>query len=518
MMNNINQNDRHEVKQHIWRNFFSNYFRILLQLIFGFLIFRLLFQKLSAENYGIWVLLWSLIAYGKFLDFGFGFTIQKRVAELSAHQDWDTLKKLINTVFFTYFLIGLIILIITFAFSDPIVDLFKISPDKKEMTKDIFRYFFFWVALGYPLGIFPEILVGQQRISLLNAINSVMMCLNFFFLVIALYLDLGLKTLFTVSLACLVLESAIAGFYALQRLDNIRFRLRYYSWKLLRHNMNFSIFAYLNTICSTLIDNIGRLSIGMIVSVSLLPFYQAGAKIGEIFTNFTRQFADTLSPAAAHFHAKGDSEGVQELLLYGVRFSQIVATPLYILILFFMPEILRLLTGLKELQSSTIWTAQILLLWNYSMILTHRVLKTVLFMAGKEKIITAVNFVETIGCLTLTILGAFYYQSLVAVSLGLFIPTFIIGWTYLWPWTAQIAGIGCFHLARRTLFPVWIACLPMILALFLMHHFIQTEIKTHFFLFILEVTLGILVGICGIWNWVFTKEERRKIKSKMSFI
>src|SRR5438105_15745682 len=91
-----------DIKQHIWRNTASNYFCMALRLIVGLVMFRLLYQELTREEFGFWSLLWSVFGYGVLLDFGFGFTAQKRVAELSVHQDWYKLSRIQSTIFFSY--------------------------------------------------------------------------------------------------------------------------------------------------------------------------------------------------------------------------------------------------------------------------------------------------------------------------------------------------------------------------------------------------------------------------------
>ena len=71
-----------EVKRHIYRNSISNYAFLVVRLGLGAVLFRLIFQELPKEDFGFWSVLWSMLGYGILLDFGFGFTAQKRVAEL----------------------------------------------------------------------------------------------------------------------------------------------------------------------------------------------------------------------------------------------------------------------------------------------------------------------------------------------------------------------------------------------------------------------------------------------------
>src|SRR5688572_26617757 len=91
-----------QVKERIYSSSLSNYLFLVIRLGLGLVIFRMIYQTLPKEEFGFWALLWSVFGYGILLDFGFGFTAQKRVAELCVHRDWDTLSKCLSTILFTY--------------------------------------------------------------------------------------------------------------------------------------------------------------------------------------------------------------------------------------------------------------------------------------------------------------------------------------------------------------------------------------------------------------------------------
>ena len=71
----------HDVQKAAWWGAFSNYGRVVLQMVLGLVTFRLLYQGLDAESFGFWSLLWSVFGYGILLDFGFGSAAQKRVSD-----------------------------------------------------------------------------------------------------------------------------------------------------------------------------------------------------------------------------------------------------------------------------------------------------------------------------------------------------------------------------------------------------------------------------------------------------
>src|SRR5436853_2040408 len=121
-----------EIKKHIYHNSISNYVFLAARMGLGLVLFRLIYQSLSKEEFGFWATLWSVFGYGILLDFGFGFTAQKRVAELSVHKDWKQLSQVLSTIFFIYVGIAALLILIGVFGSPYIIHLFKITAQNQH--------------------------------------------------------------------------------------------------------------------------------------------------------------------------------------------------------------------------------------------------------------------------------------------------------------------------------------------------------------------------------------------------
>ncbi|MGZ5546307.1 MAG: lipopolysaccharide biosynthesis protein, partial [Limisphaerales bacterium] len=316
-----------EVHKNLWSNSVSNYVTMALKLVFGLLMFRMLFQNLSKEEFGFWSLLWSVFGYGILLDFGFGFTAEKRVAELSVHEDWEKLSRVLSTIFYTYVMLGAVIVISVLCFSDPLVRAFHITGENHDIFRTMLIIFFIGMGITFPLGIFPEILIGQQRIALVNLIFACSIIANYLGLLAAVHFHLGMKVMVMVGLACSVGPAAACGIFALHRLPQVKIRPRYFSIGMIRETTQFSLFAYVITVSNMLLAKSDQLVLGTALTVSAIAIYQAGAKIAEMFGVFAQQLPSVFSPVAAHMHAKGDKTFLRSLLINGTRVAVMIATP-----------------------------------------------------------------------------------------------------------------------------------------------------------------------------------------------
>src|SRR5262249_1351582 len=156
-----------------------------------------------------------------------------------------------------------------------------------------------------------------------------------------------------------------------------------------------------------------------------------------MFASISQQLPDTLSPAAAHLHARGDRLVLQQLLVDGTRFTVMLSTPLYLVSAFSMTGLLRLLTG--EAHPTTFWVGQIRLFWSYTTVVTQSVSKRIYMMCGHERRLMVLGVGEALLNVVLSIGLVVYFRSVTGVALGSLISTLIFGWCFLWPWAAREA-------------------------------------------------------------------------------
>ena len=504
--------------QRVIRNVCSNYVRIGLRLVLGLVMFRMLYQGLDKEEFGFWALLWSVFGYGVLIDFGFGLTVQKQVAELSAKTQWDRLSQVLSTIFFVY--CGMAILVVAGGIlgSESLIRLFQVTPAHRDEFREILTFFLAAMGIGLPLGIFPEILRGQQRIHTANNIAMVGAVAGFASQAIVLHFDYGLKVIILVTLTCTLLPHLIAAVLALANMPKVKIRWSLFCPSLIGQTTRFSLYAYLITLSYMILTKTDQVVIGSFLTMSAVALYQPGAKAGEMFGTITRQIADALQPAAAHLHALGDRKGLQNLILSGIRFSIMLATPLYIGCAYYLDTLLELITGENVLFSETWWVGQVLILWSYSFIITHNVYKRIAVMSGKEKVLVQIGLAEAGLNLGLSMGLIILFQSVLGVAVATLVSSLICGWGFLWGWAAQETAHTGWQLARKVLFRNWFSGVPLLV--FLMgiecqSWFDTRENLTHW---LGVVAASGIVAALGVWHIALTWEERETVRNRFALI
>lgn len=505
-----------QIKSSIWKATLSSYALVIGRMLAGLVSFRLLFQELNAEQFGFWSLLWSVFGYGILLDFGFGYAAQKRVAELSVRQDWSGLSRVLSSIFFFYLVSAAVLVALACLLANPLLSLFKVSASNQESFRWALVIFFAGMGLAFPLGIFPEVLRGQQRVALANQVTLAGVLLNLVLLVCAIYWHWGFLAILSIALGCVILPDIAAMLLALRQMPAVRIGWRFFSVRDVIETSRFSVYTYLNTLSNLLRNKTDQLIIASVLSVSAVTPYQAGAKVGELFNLFTRQLSEALSPASAHLHAAGQKAALREMLVSGMRFSILAALPLYVLCAFYLEGLVRLLTGIQHPARETLWIGQLLLFWYFSLVLTHLVFKRMFMMAGQEKRLMRQGVTEALLNIGLSLALTYGLKSAIGVALGSIIPTVLMGWVWLWRWAAREAGLSYGQLLERVLARNVLGCVPMlILALALRWQPYWTSGSTTWRVLLESSLLGV-VALAGLWSVALSPAERRLLLDKVS--
>jgi O-antigen/teichoic acid export membrane protein len=405
------------------------------------------------------------------------------------------------------------LVLIGLTLSPYIIELFAgISPENKKPFTVTLTLFFCGMGLAFPMGIFPEMLKGQQRISLANYTLLGGFLVSFVLVIFCVRHDWGIQALLLITLGSGMTAELVCGLIALRAMPEVRIRPSLFSREMVRNTMRFSLFAYVTTLTTVILTRTDKLVLSTMIAMSAVAIYQAAAKVAEMFSNFALQIPDTLSPAAAHLHAKGDKDFLRTLLVNGTRFSVMVATPLYLLCAFFLGQLLQVLTG-EVSKPQTYWTGQVLLFWGYTTIITQSVSKRIFMMSGHERRLMWLGVGEALLNLGISVALVGYFRNVVSVAIGSLVATFIFGWFSIWPWAAREANLTGWNLARTVLFPTWLACLPIVGIILLGRALTKPEFQASIYSLLTEGSIICVLAAACLYKVALLPAEREKFST-----
>jgi O-antigen/teichoic acid export membrane protein len=424
-----------------WRNTLSNYLRVLVRMGSGVVLFRLTFQFLDAETFGFYSLLWSLFGFTVLMDFGLGFTVQKVMAEASARGDFRAASRLVATVFWTFTGLAVVVALAAWLGVDAFLRQTQVPAHRHGECRDAFLVFFGFLAAGFPCGLFPEMLRGLQRIDLINWLQIGGGLANLALLGLALVQRWSFPLIMLVSVATSILPSVLAAWLVFPRAPGLSLRPALFHGPSVRGVLSFSIVAYLVTFTNIIMARTDQSVIGFTIGVAFVTVYQAGAKAAEMFNLFAVQLQDAISPAAARLRALGRHDALRQLLIHNTRMTTALVVPLGALCALYLEPLVRLLTGVRAVEPSTLHVGWALLAAGVSQMVTNGVSKRVLMMCGWERKLLWASLTEASANLGLSILLVPRF-GVAGVAIGTLIPAVLVGWGWVLPLAARFAGMS----------------------------------------------------------------------------
>jgi O-antigen/teichoic acid export membrane protein len=309
---------------------FSSILVPLVKLAITFVMAPVIVHALGNYDYGVWEIVFSLIAYMEFLDFGLLPAIVRNVARHHALREMDELHKIFSSSLMFFIPVGLITSggLLIAAFWAPEYFLQGTPTDSHKYT-----IFFLVISIQayfvFVGSVFDCFLEGLQLYWVKNYATILFSIIGVAFMYPLLKGGGGLLTLAIVNTCGLSLKYILYGIVlANHRTGGFRFRMRDVSRQTLRGMFNFGMKSFvwaLSLRISTLTD---PLIIGAFLGASVVPFYMIPANfIGQarsLIWSVTRIFL----PLFSTLDARNDIRKTREVYLDASRYMLGIIIPL----------------------------------------------------------------------------------------------------------------------------------------------------------------------------------------------
>jgi O-antigen/teichoic acid export membrane protein len=168
-------------------NAIANLIRYGVYLTVSFLLTPFLVSKLGARNYGLWVLVLSMLGYGGLLELGIQTAVVKLVAQLRVPEKEQDLRRLIATAFAYFQGAGILVaLVLWFAAPHFLAHTVK-DTGSQEIIRQLLWILGVDVLVSFPGFVFTGVLFGYQNYHLKTAVDVISTAAN----AVLLYLLLG---------------------------------------------------------------------------------------------------------------------------------------------------------------------------------------------------------------------------------------------------------------------------------------------------------------------------------------
>jgi O-antigen/teichoic acid export membrane protein len=271
--------------------------------------------------FSIWLLLFSIWGVGTALDFGFGISTVKFVAQYK--NDNTKINKIISTGFFLILVLGILIVLLGYGCAEMFyLHNTRLIPEKALSSSRAICYLSglsFYIL--YVTVVFRSILEGHEEFSLTSKISMLYSLVTFSFIV-AIFLFHGT----IVHLAILYIVAAalqlLYYFYMFKKkYSHLSIRLGFANIHTFREIIKFSISVQITFFLGSLIDPAAKYIIGNFSQTRLIPPYEVAKRFSLAISGlFGFSFRNALPNVSK---LKSHDDFIEYFFSYGVRISKL---------------------------------------------------------------------------------------------------------------------------------------------------------------------------------------------------
>ena len=303
-----------------------SYLTILMSNIIGLLYTPFMLRMMGQEEYGLYSLVASVVAYLTVLDMGFGNAVIRYTAKYRAEEDYERLEKMFGMFILLFSVIGIITfaagLVLTFNVSD-IFDrnigeegLWKVRIMMLLMTLNL--------TVTFPLSVFSSIITAYERFVFQKGLVLVRTILNPAVMIVMLMI--GYKAIGMVVIISLfnIVTLLINTWYCFKKIK-IKISFGQFEKGFFKEVSIYSFWIFLSVVIDKIYWSTGQFVLGIYQGATSIAIYAVSIQLVYMYMNFSKAISDLFLPKVTAIVTKSnDHRLVSDLFIKVGRLQYIV--------------------------------------------------------------------------------------------------------------------------------------------------------------------------------------------------
>lgn len=303
-----------------------NYIIIVLNILLGLLYTPYMLRMLGQNEYGLYSLVASIIAYLTLLDFGFGSAIvrytAKLIAENKQNEQWE-----LNGMFITvYSFIGVLAIGLGLLLYYNIDWLFesKMTNGDLNQAKVMIILLILNLALTFPLSIFGSIITAYQDFIFQRVLNIIRLLLSTGVIIVLLYLGYKAVAMVVVQTFFNISILLINCVYCFRKLK-IKVVFSNFNLGLLKEIVTYSFWIFLSQIIDRVYWGTGQFVLGSLIGTTAVAVFSVAILLQQMYMTFSNSISNVLLPKLTMLTNKeGTEQEVSKLFIKAGRIQSLI--------------------------------------------------------------------------------------------------------------------------------------------------------------------------------------------------
>jgi len=308
----------------------SNWLAFVLTAAVGFVLAPYMVRRLGDSQYGLWVLVSSLVGYLGLLDLGVRGAVTRYVARHHGAGDDRAASRIVSTALFLFAITATAVVVVVGLLSLLLDHLFDVPPELLQEARIAVLVSGASIAVSLVSGVFGGVVVGLERFDLLNTVEVAAELLRAVLVWWALVNGGGLATLAMVQLGCCIVRGLIQAELVRRLYPRLRIRLRLRTDADTRTILSLGLSVTALHVASMLAFYTDAVVIGAFMPVAMVTFFAIGAGLTQHARALLSGISHVISPRASFLEQVGGPAAVRRILLASGRLATLVILPIVI--------------------------------------------------------------------------------------------------------------------------------------------------------------------------------------------
>lgn len=296
-----------------------SYVNMAFHILIGLVYVPLLLHYLSVEEYGLYQLIGSLVAYLSVMDFGLSGTITRYYSQRLALNDKKGQENVLAIAMIIYLGIGVLVIIAGIVLYQLLDTIYGASLSMQEMVsaKAMMVLLIINVALTIPSNVFTSAITSHEQFVFLRLVTIIRSIINPIIVLAVLQFKAEALSVVQVQVVLNVIVIFCNIWYARHKIQ-IKIHLHSFDGALVKSMFAFAFFVFLSAIVDQVYWKTGQLILGAVSGTAAVAVFSIAIQLSTYYMQFSYGINGVFLPRLSKMAAISDDMREMNLLLIKV--------------------------------------------------------------------------------------------------------------------------------------------------------------------------------------------------------
>lgn len=486
---------------------FLSYINMIIYAIAGFIYLPILLYYIGINEYGIYQLIGSFIAYFSIMDFGLTSSVTRFYIKYKTLNDKVNMENVLAIAMRAYGIIAIILLFLGCICYFNIDKIFSSNMTNAEIetAKDLFLLLLFNMVISISTMIFRAILISHEKFLFIKGIETFQSLIQPILVVLVLQEYPSAFSVALVQTGCNIFLILLRVYYCFNKL-NIVIKYHYWNNKLIKDLKKLSLSIFIVTLIDQVFFKTNQIILGIISGPTNVAIYAVAAQIYINYMVLSQIIVSVYVPYVTELVTKKESVKVLSQLFIKIgRWQYFLLGAICSGFFIFGKQFINIWAG-KEF-SDAYWITLIVIV-PFTIDLIQNIGLSILQAQNKYDFRAKIYFCMGLLNLGLAIPLGYKYGGIgcaIATGLSMFIGNGIImNWYYVKKIKLNIKDFWI------NIFNITIAIIFLTIVFYFINNLVVT---TSIIGFVIKLLIYVISYILMMYNFIMNIEEKKKIRS-----